>query len=335
MPRAIRGAWETDLGLGDGAVQKSIVVDPPASCEGFFVTRYRWIQSRSIELCNNGCIVSVIKGSGFLHLIDDAQQKGQLFLHTNVHVYVPPCNTRFQGVEPGTEIVCIASPTPALAIGKVLILRDESVMREQAYHSNHNRFIQTSNYSTCQVFLHHDQTLVSRNGNPISWSHTTFTYTNSMFHISHNYHTMLNIVGEVQGDVQVRMSIHPYASESWSDWTSLDNETCYYLDETEPMAEHEGVDNSGLAICFRNKHDISVTNGSFTIFGLCDPGLTGIEKLSQSAYSSYPRLETVIKAPQYEMFLRAVQKSDELDDSNSLRRAQEETREKMHQSTLL
>lgn len=332
MPRIFRPGWEADEGA---YVEKWSILDASTSCEGLGLARYRWNKPRSIDVADYGCIISVFKGCGFIHLVDSNGQKGQLFLSTFVHAYVPPCNVRFQGVEAGTEIVCLSAPTTALAQGTELIIRNEELMKIEMASLPTSRWSKMATYTSRRLFLHHDKTLLSRNGHPVSWQRTSSSGSGTLSKMSYNHHTEVNLVYEVQGDVRVRTAMHPYARDIWSEWHLLDGNCCYYLDETKPMAE-QGVDAFGRRTEQRNKHELDFEHGNFSLFCMFDPGLGGTEAhVDTAGFSSYECFSEVRDSHKYQQFIDDVMKADAIADVKSLRRAQEEARRYIHKSTLV
>lgn len=152
--------------------------------------------------------------------------------------------------------------------------------------------------------------------------------------MSYNNHTEVNVVYETKGDVRVRMAMHPYKSDIWTKWYKLDSMSCYFLDETEPMAE-QGVDNHGRNVVYRNKHEIIIENGAFFTFCMFDPGLTGVETYSSGTYAAYEKLSDVVDSDRYRNFLDNVYKIDAVTDAESLARAQEEAKRHLHESSLV
>lgn len=332
MPHIYRPEWEADEAE---CVQKWSILDATTSCEGLSLARYRWNKSRSIEVANYGCIISVFKGSGFIHLVDSNGQKGQLFLSTFVHAYIPPCNVRFQGVENGTEIACLSAPTTALAQGKELIIRNEEIMANKFSKSGMSRWTKVELYTSRRLFLHHDKTLISKNGHPISWNRTSFsTDTDILLKLSYNNHTEFNMIYDLDGDVRVRTAMHPYPREIWSEWHMLDGSCCYYLDETEPMAEQQ-LDIFGRAANLRNKHELHFSKGHCSLFCMFDPGLAGTETHDTGSFSAYDKFSDIQNSEKYRQFLDDVLKTDAIADTESLRKAQEDAKRHIYESTLV
>ena len=112
------------------------------------------------------------------------------------------------------------------------------------------RWVLTPQYLSRRVFLYNDQTLLSKNRDPVSWFHTTMFDVNglpvnddglSVFKMSYDNQTEPNVCFDVSGTARVRMAYHPYSvkSQIWGEWQSLDNDTTYYVNEAVDSPEVE------------------------------------------------------------------------------------------------
>ena len=77
----------------------------------------------------------------------------------------------------------------------------------------------TLQYLSRRIFLHHDPTLLSKSGNPVSLFHTTMFDVDGLpknedgepvFKMSYNSRTEFNVCYDVKGIARVRMAEHPY-----------------------------------------------------------------------------------------------------------------------------
>lgn len=214
MQHIIRNTWEALCGT---EMEQAVILTPSRSPERFFVTRYRWNGPSEWQLPPNGCFVSVIAGHGQLLLKTEGDDL--LSLVTGCHVYHPAWNGSIFRADKGTEVVCVAAPTKKQASGNRLILRDEEFLSSVTTSKGMLRWKLTPQYLSRRVFLHHDKTLLSGSGWPVSWFHTTMFDVSGLpknddgepvFKMSYNYRSEFNICIDVRGSARVRMARHPY-----------------------------------------------------------------------------------------------------------------------------
>jgi hypothetical protein len=301
--------------------------------EGLDVSRIRFLEAGRLTLESGvGRVISVFRGRGRLHLGPDDSQS--LYLETGIHFYLPPGLTAVLDAEPGTELVRVSSPTALQARGKQPLFRDERFLAACALRSQSLRWILTPQYLSRRIFLHHDATLLSKSGHPVSWFHTTmFDVTGlpknedgePVFKMSYNSRTEFNVCYEVKGAARVRMALHPYrdVNQKWAPWLSLDADSTYHLNEAAGSCDEEcSVHNFSQTKQFlRNKHEVHIVDGHVSLFCLFDPAPVGIERHRPGEYSDYEPLSQILGTQMYETHQRAIASYDEMVDRLSVARA--------------
>jgi hypothetical protein len=255
-------------------------------------------------------------------------------LEEGVHVYLPPCLKTVLEGEAETEMLRVSSPSEAQARGKRMLLRDETFVSACASGRQALRWVLTPQYLSRRVFLHHDQTLLSKSGHPVSWFRTTmFDVTGlpknqdgeSVFKMSYNSRTEFNVCYDVVGTARVRMARHPYQKENqaWEDWLPLDSNSTYHLNEAAGSPEEEcRIDSQSKARQYlRNKHEVYIQDGYVSLFCLFDPAPTGIERHRPGEYSDYEPLSQILGTNEYQNHKRDVAKYDEMVDRLSMAKA--------------
>jgi hypothetical protein len=301
--------------------------------EGLNVERVRFAEDGSLEPESEvGHIISIIAGKGKLRV--QGEDRRQLHLEPNVHLYIPPRLNWVLDAESGTEILHVSSPTASQARGTRLLLRDETFISACASGSQMLRWILTPQYLSRRIFLHHDPVLVSKSGNPVSWFRTTMFDVaglpgneegESVFKMSYNSRTEFNVCYDVSGFARVRMAGHPYrqTGQLWGPWFSLDGDSTYHLNEAAGCDEEECFwdEASQVRRFLRNKHEVRIVDGHVTLFCMFDPAPAGIENHRPGEYSDYEPLSQVLGTESYERYQREVARYDEMVDTLSLAKA--------------
>ena len=167
-----------------------------------------------------------------------------------MHLYIPPGMPLAIEAGKGTELVRVSCPDASRARGTELLVRNEKYLAACAAPSQSLRWILTPQYLSRRVFLHHDRTLLSRSGNPVSWFRTTMFDVGGLpgnedgepvFKMSYNSRTEFNVCYDVKGTARVRMALHPYSDsgQTWGPWQRLDGDATYHLNETAGGPEEE------------------------------------------------------------------------------------------------
>ena len=258
-----------------------------------------------------------------------------MYLEAGVHLYLPPGMECSLDAEPGTELLRVSGATAAQALGKQLLVRDETFLAACASESQSLRWVLTPQYLSRRIFLHHDPILLSKSGNPVSWFRTTMFDVAGLpgnedgvpvFKMSYNSRTELNVCYDVKGAARVRMAQHPYkkAKQLWGPWFPLDDDSTYHLNEAAGSPEEEcRIDEATQTTqCLRNKHEVHIVDGHVTLFCLFDPAPTGVEHHRPGEYSDYQPLSQVLGTKPYETHRREIARYDDMLDRLSLAKAQ-------------
>jgi len=321
LPNLIRNDWRPDA---RGPVLVARVLDHRTTPEGLDVQRIRFVGTGSISLDRSvGHFVSVL--SGQVGLRSERPGEAALQLAVTTHTYIPPGWCAWLDGSVGTDVLQVSGANAAQARGDRLLVRDEEFVAGCATGSQALRWILTSQYLSRRIFLHHDATLLSRSGAPVSWYRTTmFDVTGlppndddePVFRMAYNSRTEFNVCYQVPGDARVRMAEHPYreAGQEWGPWLRIDDESTYHLNEAERGGEEERwIDEAtGEERTSRNKHEVYIADGHVTLFCLFDPATTGFEKHRPGAYSDYEPLASVLGTERYERYLRDLATFDEV-----------------------
>jgi hypothetical protein len=326
MDKVIRNVWKRE---GTGAHERASILRHDVHPEGLDIDRVRFSGEGDLALKPTVAhVISVHAGEAKLDL---GGGDPQLVLRPGVHAYLPPdTNARLVG-GPGTGMVLVSAGSPAGSRGKDLLVRDETFLAACAVPGHALRWILTPQYLSRRIFLHHDQALVGRLGDPVSWFHTTMFDVaglpknadgESVFKMAYNSKTEINVCFDVKGDARVRMALHPYAGEEqrWGDWQALDGESSYHLNEASDGADVEWVESNGARRSLRNKHEVW-SSGHVTLFCVFDPAPTGVERHKPGEYSDYEPLADVVGRPEYAAHIAAITSLDEMVDRLSLARA--------------
>jgi len=301
--------------------------------EGLDVDRIRFSEVGSLAPGSNvGHIISVLRGSGKLHLEGDGRETFQL--GAGVHLYLPPGQGSVLDAERGTELLYVSSPSASQTRGRKLLLRDETFLAACASESQLLRWILTPQYLSRRIFLHHDPTLLSKSGHPVSWFHTTMFDVAGLpenedgqpvFKMFYNSRTEVNLCYDVKGTARVRMAQHPYreTKQVWGPWLPLDGESTYHLNEAAGGPEEECLTDEATQTSqtLRNKHEVHIVEGHVSLFCLFDPAPAGIERHRPGDYSDYEPLSQLLGTKLYETYEREIARYDEMVDQLSLAKA--------------
>lgn len=327
-------------------VECAHIVEKDIHPEGVDGTKVRISPHAKLELDSLQChIISVIRGPVYLALTSSdgkLAQPARLCLEANVHVYLPPY---FGGVlevsdetdDSNGEVFLISAPAEQ-ASGQGIIIRDELFLAACVTDDTPLRWILTSQYLSRRVFLHHDKTMLSKNGNPVSLFHTTMFDTRGLpvndegdpvFRMSYNSRTEFNCAYDVTAKARVRFALHPYVSDGpngddgqqWSEWKRLGSNRTYSLVEPPGGKEEEVFELDGEMHTLRNKHQVYSENGYVSHHCLFDPAPVGIEQHQPGAYSDYEPYERVTARPEYQKFRAEIDRFDRMLNVLSLARA--------------
>lgn len=301
--------------------------------EGLDIDRVRFVETGSFTPKSSvGHIISVLQGRGKLHAADADRQT--FSLTAGVHLYVPPGLETILEAESGTDLLSVSSPSASQARGRRLLLRDETFIAACAFGTQSLRWIFTPQYLSRRIFLHHDQVLLSKCGNPVSWFRTTMFDVAGLpqnedgepvFKMAYNSRTECNVCYDVKGNARVRMAMHPYreTKQSWSPWFPLDGDSTYHLNEAAGSPEEESLidASTGTRQFFRNKHEVHIVDGQVTLFCIFDPAPTGVERHRPGEYSDYEPLSQVLGTRAYETHQREISRYDEMVDALSVAKA--------------
>lgn len=328
MRKYIANAWHSET---DDGVEVANILQHDVHPEGLDIARVRFREAASYQPHRDlGGQFSVLRGS----LRVRSEGLPELHLHAGTHLYMPPgFAARLEG-EPGAEIAIALAPTASRARGTVPLLRDDRFVAACALPGRSLRWILTPQYLSRRIFLHHDRTLLSKTGAPLSWFHTTMFDVRGLpansegrpvFKMSYNYRSEPNLCYQVEGRAGVRMALHPYVdgdAQKWDPWQALDGETTYHLNEDASQAEHQIQGSARVPL--RNKHEVFVDDGFVSLICLFDPAPTGVECHTSGAYSSYGDLADTIGTSRYDEYLRALEPLDAMVQVLSLARARGE-----------
>jgi hypothetical protein len=192
------------------------------------------------------------------------------------------------------------------------------------------RWILTPQYLSRRIFLHHDATLLSKSGNPVSWFRTTMFDVDGLpknedgepvFKMSYNSRTEFNVCYDVRGTARVRMAQHPYkaSKQTWIPWQTIDGDSTYHLNESAGGPEEECYFDETTRSWqpLRNKHEVYIFNGYVTLFCMFDPAPAGIERHRPGEYTDYEPPSPEL----YQSYIEQVAKYDEMVDRLSLAKA--------------
>lgn len=313
MPAIIVNQWKHT----DGGTARSVILSRETSPEGLDVERTRLTDGGELALeAGSAHVMSALRGRAKL-----SSSLGSLSVEPGVHVFLPIGEGARIEAEPGFELVLVSGPR---ARGTRPLVRDEVFVRACATEKQSLRWVLTPQYLSRRIFLHHDEALLGRRGNPVSWFHTTMFDVaglpsnedgESVFKMAYTSRTEFNVCYDVSGRARVRMAKHPYQAgrEGWGMWSDLDGETTYHLDEVE-------VATGGM----RNKHEVSAQGGHVTLLCAFDPAPTGVERHQLGEYSDYEPFERVSARPEYQAHRESIGRYDTMVDRLSLAKARGE-----------
>lgn len=330
MQKIIKNSWSRESGE---PFARAKILDSAAHPEGLDIDRIRFVEAGSLTPGSSvGHIISVLAGNGNLLVAGTSRQT--LALQTGVHLYLPPGLESVINAESGTELLRVSSPSAAQTRGKKMLLRDETFIAACASGTHSLRWILTPQYLSRRIFLHHDQVLLSRSGNPVSWFRTTMFDVAGLpknedgepvFKMSYNSRTECNVCFDVKGDARVRMAKHPYKTkeQSWGPWHQLDGDSTYHLNEAAGSPEEEYIvdTKTGTRQFFRNKHEVHIADGHVSLCCMFDPAPTGVERHRPGEYSDYEPVSEVLGTKLYETHQREIARYDEMVDRLSLAKA--------------
>ena len=298
-------------------IRSAKLIDRSNSAEGIDVSRHDCDRGAVLTLAGaDGHIFSLIEGSAIL---SSPFLNESLSIRSGMHIYIPPGLDAALSIQ--TDSVCINATAPRnQSRGTKLLIHDEQFLRS-------SRFVLTPQYLSRRAFLHRDETLLSRSGDPVSWFHTTMFDTSGLpqneeglevFKMSYDYQSEINVVYETRGRSCVRFAKHPYGDgeqQLWSDWFDLDSEMTYYLNESADGddVERKVCPKTGRNLQKRNKHEIFVEAGGYV--SLCcmfDPAPTGVETHSPGEYTSYGPVTDVLNSDEYRSLLHRTGPDDEM-----------------------
>lgn len=308
--RIIKQPWRTV-----GARRIAPILGGVSEPEGFSVERQQVDAPGVLAPSSEGRIVSLLAGGA--RGVDPTH--GRLQFSAGTHLYVPAGRELALELEAGTSLVLLSANRDAgsAARGEELIVRSERFLAGCATETQMLRWTLTPQYVSRRIFLHHDRTLVSKSGDPVSWFRTTMFDVDGLpanddgepvFKMSYNSRTEFNVLYDVRGDCKVRFAEHPYRDEgqTWGPWHSLDGETTYHLCEPRSLGTP------------RNKHEVSALDGHVSLFCLFDPAPTGVERHRPGAYSDYEPYDVVSKRAEFATHQSTVAPFDAMVDALSL-----------------
>ena len=333
LPNVINNVWQREA---DGPTVVARILDHRTSPDGLDVVRLRFVERGSLALDPVvGHFVSVL--AECVTLRSDQDDGPGLQLAVTTHAYIPPGWGARIEAPAGAELIQVSGATAAQARGTKVLVRDEVFLAGCATEPHDLRWVLTSQYLSRRIFLHHDATLLSKSGAPVSWYRTTMFDVaglppgddgEAVFKMQYNSRTEFNVCYDVRGLARVRMARHPYRDldQEWGPWLPIDGESTYHVNEAAGGDEEERwVDPaSGEDRTARNKHEVHIADGQVTLFCLFDPAPTGFEKHRPGVYSDYEPLTAVLGTKRYEAYMRDLVRFDEMLDALSLAQARGE-----------
>lgn len=313
-PKIIGNDWRPD-----GPFDRARILTPETSPQGFDVDRIRATEAGTFESpASTARILTILKTKTPVTL---TRAGARLQLHAGTHLYLPFGEAAHLDLPAGAELISVSTTSKNQARGRDLLLRDETFLAACAIPGQTLRWTLTPQYLSRRVFLHHDPTLVSRSGDPVSWFHTSMFDVAGLppnedgepvFKMAYNSRTELNVCYDVEGDARVRFAEHPYAAsgQRWSAWSKLDNDATYYLNEPHDPNKSE-----------RNKHEIYNQGGHVSLLCMFDPAPVGIERHRPGEYSDYEPLAEVTARSEHAVYRASLSKYDAMLDALSLARA--------------
>lgn len=302
MQRVVVNDWSTDQATG---VSVATILHHDSAPEGLDFERLRFSKKAThLPATDHGALLSVVGGT----LRVQSKVAADLHMSLGTHLYLPPgAGAQLHG-QAATEVIMIRCPADKRARGATLLLRDDQFLAACALPNRALRWILTPQYLSRRVFLHHDKTLTSLSGHPVSWFHTTMFDVDGLphneeglpaFKMSYNYRTEPNVCYQTEGQGLVRMAEHPYQDreQRWGPWQTIDSESTYHLSEDPTLAEW--VIEEGVRRPRRNKHEIRITDGYVSLLCMHDPACTGAERHAAGEYSEYGDLAAALGSPEH------------------------------------
>lgn len=324
MGKVIVNEWQEGTASGVAFAQ---ILHHDLHPEGLDFYRVRFAaKGQYVPTTDMGILATVLRGQLSLQ----CEQAEGLQMVAGSHAYLPPSSGGVFCGEAGAELVLALAPSAKQARGNALLVRDDQFLAACAREGQPLRWILTPQYLSRRVFLHHDKTLCSKTGDPVSWFHTTMFDVDGLpandsgdpvFKMSYNYRTEPNVCYEVEGQAAVRMAKHPYgkSEQLWGPWQAIDGETTYHLDE--PASQSEWATRAGGARPRRNKHEIRILKGHVSLMCMHDPSPTGAERHAAGEYSEYGDLSHTLGTAEHKTYLAHIEPLDHMVDTLSTAKA--------------
>ena len=129
MQKLIKNNWERKLGE---PYEKIKILNHEIHPEGLDIDRVRFCEIGNLKpKAKVGHIISVLKGSGTLHVAGD--DRSPFVLTAGVHLYLPPGTVSVLNGWPGAELVCVSVPIepmgslPSKAMGVMMFSKSSLV----------------------------------------------------------------------------------------------------------------------------------------------------------------------------------------------------------------
>ena len=291
MAKVFRLDWARSI---DGAFDVARVLRHELHSEGLDIARGRCSAPVATALDpTQGHILTMLHGRGTL-----VADETRLLVAPGVHVFVPSGFRTSLTLAPGAEWIQVSAPSASVR-GRRLIVRDEAFLAATPTRDSFLRWVLTPQYLSRRIFLHDDETLLSRAGRPISWFHTTMFDVEGLppnvegkpvFRMGYESRTEVNACYDLSGSASVRFfeKAADRGAPAWTSWRPLDRESVYLLDE--PLPDRPSGAGSPVT---RNRHEVAVS-GHVSLHSLFDPAPIGFEQHTPGEYSDYP----VVAAPE-------------------------------------
>lgn len=280
-----------------------------------------------------GHVATIIKGQSYFSC--KSHEKLKLEAFTSFFIPVGE-SASIKSTSGNLQILLVSAPS-SQTVGKRFLLKNHKFVNACTNTQQSMRHILTEQYLSRRIFLRHDETLLSKSGDPISWHHTTMFDTKSLplneekitvFRMSYNTKTEINICFDVPILSKVRFAVHPYStsSQEWTKWEEIDSNTCYNLNESPDEMEMIKSED-GTIRGYRNKHEVHIPeNGYVTLMCLFNPATTGIEKHVTGKFSDYGKgIDDMNILP----FLSELSKYDQMVEELSIKQSLGEDIEKV------
>ena len=305
-------------------VEKTDILSAEIHPEGLDLARIRTSDtpSSTIPLNNQqGHILTVISGQAEIY----TKSTGLMTLEAGTHTYVPAEHQAEFSIGKDSQIALVTTGHPSQAKGKDVLVRNEKYLKAACSGPETSRWKLTEQYLSRRLYLYHDSPVLSKNGDPVAWFHTTMFDSSGLpqnqdglpvFKMSYNYRTEPNMVYDAP-NAFVRMALHPYVNQQWGPWTPVDGDTTYHVNETATEADQS------LEGPKRNKHEVDIKQGTnVSLLCIFDPAPTGAEEHTPGQYSSYGPLNKVLNTESYRSMRENLLPYDNMVDSLSMLDAQ-------------